>query len=63
MRVQVIARGHAPPALEPAEAPFHGVARRVPFRVVRLGFVRRDRAGMRVSQPCGTRHARKASPS
>ena len=38
MRVLIIAGGHAPP-FEPAEAPFHGVARRVPFRVAGLGFV------------------------
>ena len=30
------AGGHAPPVLEPAEAPFPGVARRVPFRGVGL---------------------------
>ena len=36
MRVRVIARGHARPAFESANAPFHGVARRVPFRGVGL---------------------------
>ena len=34
MRVWGIAGRHAPPPLEPAEAPFPGVARRIPFRVV-----------------------------
>ena len=37
MGVWGVAGGHAPPVLEPAEAPFHGLARRVPFRVVGLG--------------------------
>ena len=31
-----VASGHAPPPFEPADAPFYGVARLVPFRVVRL---------------------------
>ena len=39
MRVLIIAGSHAPPPFETAEAPFHGVARRVPFRVAGLGFV------------------------
>ena len=33
----VIAGGHAAPWFEPAEAPFDGVARRVPFRVAGPG--------------------------
>ena len=37
MGVFVIAGGHAPPPLEPAEAPFHGIARLIPFRVVGPG--------------------------
>ena len=37
MSVFVVAGGHAPPPLEPAEAPFHGLARLVSFRVVGLG--------------------------
>ena len=37
MCVFVVASGHAPLVLELAEAPFHGVARLVPFRVVGLG--------------------------
>ena len=37
MRVFVIASGHAPPPLEPADAPFHGVARLVLFQGVGLG--------------------------
>ena len=37
MGVFVIAGGHAAPLFEPADAPFNGVARRVPFRVVGLG--------------------------
>ena len=36
-RVWVIAGGHAAPALEPDKAPCHGVARRVPFRIVGPG--------------------------
>ena len=35
--VRIDRSGHAPPPFEPADAPFHGVARRVPFRVMRLG--------------------------
>ena len=37
MGVLVVARGHALPVREPAEAPCHGVARRVRFRGVGLG--------------------------
>ena len=37
MYVFIVASGHAPPPFEPADAPFHGVARLVPFRFVRLG--------------------------
>ena len=37
MCVLIVAGGHAPPVREPAEAPFHRLARRVPFRVVGLG--------------------------
>ena len=37
MCVLVVAGGHAPPVLEPADTPFHGVARPVPFRVVGPG--------------------------
>ena len=37
MGVFVIAGGHAAPLFEPADAPFDGVARLVPFRVVGLG--------------------------
>ena len=37
MRVFVIAGSHAPPALEPANAPFRGVARLVPFPRAELG--------------------------
>ena len=37
MGVFVIAGGHTAPLFEPAEAPFDGVTRLVPFRVVRLG--------------------------
>ena len=33
----VVAGSHASPVLEPADAPFHGVACRVRFRGVRLG--------------------------
>ena len=34
LRVLVIA-GRPPPAFDPADAPFDGVARRIPFRIVR----------------------------
>ena len=34
MGVLVVAGGHAPPVLEPANAALHGIARRVPFRVM-----------------------------
>ena len=37
MRVFVVAGGHAVPWFEPADAPFYGLARLVPFRVVGLG--------------------------
>ena len=37
VRVLVIAGGHAAPVFEPIGAPFPGVARLVPFRVVGLG--------------------------
>lgn len=37
MGVWAIADGHAPPAFEPVEVPFHDIARWVPFRVVGLG--------------------------
>ena len=37
LRVLVVAGGHAAPWFEAAEAPCHGLARRVPFRVVGLG--------------------------
>ena len=37
MGVFVVAGGHATPPLEPAKAPFHGIARLVSFRVVGLG--------------------------
>ena len=37
MGVFVVAGGHASPPLEPAEAAFHRVARRVRLRVARLG--------------------------
>ena len=37
LRVFVVASGHAAPWFEFVEAPFHGLARRVPFRVVGLG--------------------------
>ena len=37
MCVFVVVGGHAPPVLEPAEAPFHSVARLVSFRGVGLG--------------------------
>ena len=37
MGVLIVAGGHAPPPLEPAAAACPGVARRVPFRGVRLG--------------------------
>ena len=37
MGVFVIAGGRAPPPLEPAESPFDGIARLVPFGVVRPG--------------------------
>ena len=33
----VVASGHAPPVLEPGDAPFHHVARLVLFRVMGLG--------------------------
>ena len=46
MCIFVVAGSHAAPVLEPADAPFHGVARLVPFRGVGLGFRRRPRAGM-----------------
>ena len=58
-----IAGGHAPPPLEPTEAPFSSVARQVPFRVAGRGFVCRLRAAMTASTSCGARPARKASPS
>ena len=59
MGVFVVAGGHAPPLLEPAEALFHGIARLVSFRVVGLGI----RAPFRASMPCCSSQARKASPS
>ena len=37
IRVFVVAGRQVPPPLEPADAPFHGVAHRVPFRIVGLG--------------------------
>ena len=37
MGVWGIADGHAPPAFEPVEVPFHDIARWVPFQVVGLG--------------------------
>ena len=37
MGILIVAGGHAPPVLEPAEAPFHGVTRFVRFLVVELG--------------------------
>ena len=58
-----VAGGHALLSLEPAEAPFHRVARLVSFRVVGLGFGRRRRAGRTALMPRGASHARKASPS
>ena len=58
-----IAGGHAPPPLEPTEAPFSSVARQVPFRVAGRGFACRLRAAMTASTSCGARPARKASPS
>ena len=37
LRVFVVASGHAAPLFESADAPFHGLTRLVPFRVVGLG--------------------------
>ena len=47
MRVFVIAGGYAAPVFEPADAPFHGVARLVPFRVV---------VGLRIRAPLSGRN-------
>ena len=64
MGIFVIAGGHAAPLFEPADAPFDGVARLVPFRVVGLGgFVRPFRAGMTASVPRCASHMRKPSLS
>ena len=63
MGVWGVASGHAPPPLEPAEAPCHGLARRVPFRGAGLG-VRAPLPGRNEGLKApGTRQARKASPS
>ena len=58
-RVLVVAGGHA----APTDAPFHGVARRVPFRSMGLGFMRRHRAGMTALMSRCACQARQASQS
>lgn len=50
--------GHAPPAFEPAGAPFHGVARLLSFRVVGLGVRAPGSGGHDGLNALRARHAR-----